>query len=146
MQGSNSQHGIRASSLPVPLALGVALLLGVLSLVKTKRPIYYTVEEGDNLCTIGECFGQDYRTVYDKNRNVISNPNIIYPGDRCASAQELGSVLHGATSPQRSQVCAAGSASHKHERLHRTQKHALGRETFKKCCCALVKIGSADSL
>jgi hypothetical protein len=58
--------------LPVPIALGAAVLLGILSLVKTKRPIYYTVEEGDNLCTIGECFGQDYRMVYDRNKQVTS--------------------------------------------------------------------------
>lgn len=72
----------RASSLPVPLALGAAVILGVLSFAKTKRPIYYTVEEGDNLCTIGECFNQDYRMMYDRNKHVISDPHVIYPGDR----------------------------------------------------------------
>ena len=72
----------RASNLPVPVALGAAVLLGVLSLVKTKRPIYYTVEEGDNLCTIGECFNQDYRMMYDRNKQVITDPHVIYPGDR----------------------------------------------------------------
>lgn len=72
----------RTSNLPVPVALGAAVLLGVLSLVKTKRPIYYTVEEGDNLCTIGECFNQDYRMMYDRNKQVISDPHVIYPGDR----------------------------------------------------------------
>ena len=72
----------RTSNLPVPVALGAAVLLGVLSLVKTKRPIYYTVEEGDNLCTLGECFNQDYRMMYDRNKQVISDPHVIYPGDR----------------------------------------------------------------
>lgn len=74
--------GTRASNLPVPIALGAAVILGVLSLVKTKRPIYYTVEEGDNLCTIGECFNQDYRMMYDRNKQVITDPHVIYPGDR----------------------------------------------------------------
>lgn len=66
----------------MPIAVGIAVVLGFLSLAKTKRPIYYTVEEGDDLCTIGECFNQDYLRVYDKNRSIISDPHLIYPGDR----------------------------------------------------------------
>lgn len=73
---------VRGSNLPVPIAVGIAVILGFLSLVKTKRPIYYTVEEGDDLCTIGECFNQDYQRVFEKNRSIITNPNLIYPGDR----------------------------------------------------------------
>eukprot|EP00892_Ulva_mutabilis_P009628 jgi/Ulvmu1/7037/UM033_0096.1 len=79
---ANGEPIVRGSSLPVPIAVGVAVILGFLSLAKTKRPIYYTVEEGDDLCTIGECFNQDYQRVFEKNRSVISNPNLIYPGDR----------------------------------------------------------------
>jgi hypothetical protein len=72
--------------LPIPpaLALVAAAGLGIFSLAKTKKPVYYTVEEGDTLCTIGECYSRDYRDVFDMNKEVVEDPDIIYPGDRCA--------------------------------------------------------------
>jgi hypothetical protein len=74
----------RSIKLPMPVALAAAFILGSLSLMKAKRPVYYTVEEGDSLCAIGECFNRDALDVYNLNRNIVTDPDLIYPGDRYA--------------------------------------------------------------
>jgi hypothetical protein len=86
LQGKIQKPAARPSlRLPIPsaLALVAAAGLGVFSLAKTKRPVYYTVEEGDTLCTIGECYSRDYADVFKMNTTVVEDPDIIYPGDRC---------------------------------------------------------------
>lgn len=40
----------------------------------------YTVKPGDNLTSIGRKFGKSWQTLYNANRNIIKNPNLIYPG------------------------------------------------------------------
>jgi LysM repeat protein len=40
----------------------------------------YTVEAGDNLTKIGEKYGLTWQQVYDANRDIISNPDLIHPG------------------------------------------------------------------
>jgi LysM repeat protein len=40
----------------------------------------YTVEAGDNLTKIGEKYGLTWQQIYDANRDIISNPDLIHPG------------------------------------------------------------------
>jgi len=40
----------------------------------------YTVESGDNLSKIGEKYGLTWQQVYDANRDIISDPDMIHPG------------------------------------------------------------------
>lgn len=45
-------------------------------------PQYYEVQEGDSLCTIAGCYQKDWTELLDKNSDTITDPNIIYPGDK----------------------------------------------------------------
>jgi nucleoid-associated protein YgaU len=40
----------------------------------------YTVEPGDNLSKIGAKYGISWKAIYDANRDIISNPDLIHPG------------------------------------------------------------------
>ncbi|HYJ91899.1 MAG TPA: LysM domain-containing protein [Pyrinomonadaceae bacterium] len=40
----------------------------------------YTVEAGDNLTKIGQKYGLTWQQVYDANRDIISDPDMIHPG------------------------------------------------------------------
>src|SRR4051794_6579839 len=40
----------------------------------------YTVEAGDNLTKIGQKNGLPWKAIYDANRDIISNPDMIHPG------------------------------------------------------------------
>lgn len=42
----------------------------------------YTVKSGDTLSAIGEAYGIDWNKIYTANENVISDPNLIYPGQK----------------------------------------------------------------
>lgn len=40
----------------------------------------YTVEPGDNLSKIGAKYGITWKAIFDANRDIISNPDLIHPG------------------------------------------------------------------
>jgi nucleoid-associated protein YgaU len=40
----------------------------------------YTVQPGDNLTKIGEKYGISWNAIYEANRDIISNPDLIHPG------------------------------------------------------------------
>ena len=40
----------------------------------------YTVQAGDNLSKIGEKYGISWNAIYEANRDIISNPDLIHPG------------------------------------------------------------------
>lgn len=40
----------------------------------------YTVVAGDNLSKIGAKYGVSWKAIYDANRDIISNPDMIHPG------------------------------------------------------------------
>ena len=40
----------------------------------------YTVEAGDNLSKIGEKYGITWQQIYEANKDIISNPDLIHPG------------------------------------------------------------------
>ena len=40
----------------------------------------YTVEAGDNLSKIGQKYGISWQQIYDANRDIISDPDMIHPG------------------------------------------------------------------
>lgn len=40
----------------------------------------YTVEAGDNLSKIGAKYGITWKAIYDANRDIISNPDMIHSG------------------------------------------------------------------
>jgi nucleoid-associated protein YgaU len=42
----------------------------------------YTVVAGDNLTKIGEKYGLSWQQVYDANRDIISDPDKIHPGQQ----------------------------------------------------------------
>jgi len=78
-RATSAKRGLR---LPFPLAAAAGLALTALALLSHRKPVYYEVQEGDTLCTISECYNRDFRDLYLENRQVIDNPNLIYPGDR----------------------------------------------------------------
>jgi nucleoid-associated protein YgaU len=40
----------------------------------------YTVESGDNLTKIGAKYGLTWQQVFDANKDIISDPDKIFPG------------------------------------------------------------------
>lgn len=40
----------------------------------------YTVKSGDSLSKIGKEFGVSWQTIFEANKDVISNPDLIQPG------------------------------------------------------------------
>ena len=40
----------------------------------------YVVESGDNLTKIGRKYGVSWKQIYEANKNVIKNPDLIQPG------------------------------------------------------------------
>ncbi len=40
----------------------------------------YTVEAGDNLSKIGAKYGITWKAIYDANRDIIKDPDMIHPG------------------------------------------------------------------
>ena len=40
----------------------------------------YTVEAGDNLTKIGEKYGLTWQQIFEANKDQISNPDLIHPG------------------------------------------------------------------
>ncbi len=42
----------------------------------------YTVQSGDTLGKIGQQFGTDFQTIFEQNREVLDDPNLIYPGQQ----------------------------------------------------------------
>ncbi|GAA2810103.1 transglycosylase family protein [Saccharopolyspora taberi] len=42
----------------------------------------YTVQAGDTLGKIGEKFGVDYKDIFERNTDVLKDPNLIFPGQK----------------------------------------------------------------
>ena len=40
----------------------------------------YTVESGDNLTKIGHKYGLTWQQIYEANKDIISDPDLIHPG------------------------------------------------------------------
>ena len=40
----------------------------------------YTVENGDSLSKIGKAYGVSWQDIYEANKDIISNPDLIQPG------------------------------------------------------------------
>lgn len=40
----------------------------------------YTVEPGDNLSKIGAKYGITWKAIFDANRDILNNPDLIHPG------------------------------------------------------------------
>jgi nucleoid-associated protein YgaU len=40
----------------------------------------YTVESGDSLSKIGQKYGLPWKAIYDANRDIIKDPDLIHPG------------------------------------------------------------------
>ncbi len=40
----------------------------------------YTVESGDNLSKIGKKYGLQWKSIWDANRDILDDPDKIYPG------------------------------------------------------------------
>eukprot|EP00873_Tetraselmis_striata_P034243 jgi/Tetstr1/454507/TSEL_041406.t1 len=78
----SKKKGKKGMLLPLPLAIAGGLLAGAFAFIWAKKPEYYEVQEGDTLCRIGICFNRPHQELYSLNSKVISDPNVIYPGDR----------------------------------------------------------------
>eukprot|EP00192_Tetraselmis_astigmatica_P020332 CAMPEP_0117666200 /NCGR_PEP_ID=MMETSP0804-20121206/10241_1 /TAXON_ID=1074897 /ORGANISM="Tetraselmis astigmatica, Strain CCMP880" /LENGTH=222 /DNA_ID=CAMNT_0005473713 /DNA_START=143 /DNA_END=811 /DNA_ORIENTATION=- len=68
--------------LPLPLAIAGGMLAGCVAFLWSRRSMYYEVKEGDTLCKIGLCFNRPYSELYNVNSKIITDPNLIYPGDK----------------------------------------------------------------
>ncbi len=77
------------------------------------KPATYTVKRGDNLSRIGRELGLSWRQLYDANRDIISNPDLIHPGqvlkvpggggDSGARSAAAGASTTRATPPSRTE-------------------------------------------
>lgn len=47
-----------------------------------KKPKTYTVVDGDDLSTIAEKFGTTWQAIYEKNKDKIDDPDLIYGGQK----------------------------------------------------------------
>lgn len=52
----------------------------------------YEVVKGDSLSKIGQKFGIAWKEIYEANRNVISNPDLIQPGWKLKIPQKSSSA------------------------------------------------------
>lgn len=52
----------------------------------------YEVVKGDSLSKIGQKFGVAWKEIYEANRNVISNPDLIQPGWKLKIPQKRSGV------------------------------------------------------
>eukprot|EP00798_Chlamydomonas_sp_ICE-L_P020027 gene20027-26742_t len=77
-QESKPAKGKSKATVPLPLAILGGVLIGVVMHLWKSRPIYYEVQEGDTLCSLGGCFNIDSR---DKNEKK-NDPDGVYAGDR----------------------------------------------------------------
>jgi LysM repeat protein len=62
----------------------------------------YTVESGDTLASIAQRFygnDNDWTWIYQANRNVVHNPNSIYPGERLKVPASGHQSKHAKTTP-----------------------------------------------
>ena|SRR5215216_1023641 len=59
--------------------------------VKGGGPIEYEVVKGDSLSKIGQQFGIAWKDIYEANRNIISNPDLIQPGWKLKIPQKASS-------------------------------------------------------
>ena len=49
----------------------------------------YEVVKGDNLSKIGKGFGVSWKEIYEANKNIISDPDLIQPGWKLKIPQKL---------------------------------------------------------
>ncbi|RCW43597.1 LysM repeat protein [Halopolyspora algeriensis] len=42
----------------------------------------YTVQQGDTLSKIGQRFGVNYQDIYQRNTDILNDPNLIFPGQQ----------------------------------------------------------------
>jgi nucleoid-associated protein YgaU len=56
------------------------LILNVTQADAAEEPQTYTVEAGDSLSKIAAKHGTNWKAIYDANRDIISNPDMIHPG------------------------------------------------------------------
>ncbi len=52
----------------------------------------YEVVKGDSLSKIGQKFGVAWKEIYEANRNIISNPDLIQPGWKLKIPQKSSSA------------------------------------------------------
>lgn len=56
------------------------------------EPVFYTVEKGDSLSKIAKAHYGDamkWKTLFEANREVIEDPDLIYPGQRIRIPQDV---------------------------------------------------------
>ena len=46
------------------------------------EPVIYTVVKGDNLSKIARKYNTTWQKIYNDNKNIIKNPDLIYPGQK----------------------------------------------------------------
>jgi len=80
--GAGGQGQKQRGDVPWPLLIVGAVVAGAIGIFTRNRPRYYTVEEGDTLCTIGACYNKSYDEIFDENDSVLTDPNIIFPGEK----------------------------------------------------------------
>ena len=52
---------------------------------KNLNVTYYVVQRGDNLVNIAARYNTNWKTIYEKNKDIIGDdPNLIYPGQKLA--------------------------------------------------------------
>jgi len=49
---------------------------------ESAAPEEYVVVKGDNLTKIGKKYGMGWKEIYEANKDLIKNPDLIHPGDK----------------------------------------------------------------
>ncbi|HXF43731.1 MAG TPA: LysM peptidoglycan-binding domain-containing protein [Pyrinomonadaceae bacterium] len=56
------------------------LILNISTAESSQSVHTYTVEPGDNLTKIGKKYGITWKSIWDANRDILKDPDKIYPG------------------------------------------------------------------
>ena len=56
------------------------LILNITTAESSQSVHTYTVEPGDNLTKIGKKYGITWKSIWDANRDILKDPDKIYPG------------------------------------------------------------------
>lgn len=86
--GSPSGVGRASAVVPVPLAVASGMLLGAVAYLWSARPVYYELQQGDIMCSIGACVARPPPPAAEpragrRRRAAPAMPDLIFPNDRC---------------------------------------------------------------
>ena len=79
-QGQRYTYGSAQAAPATPAQTEAPVSIPTQTSTQAQQYDTYTVKSGDNLSKIASKYGTTWQKIYDANKDIISNPNLIYPG------------------------------------------------------------------